>query len=88
MNSNCSRKELDISKEASGVGRASLLRCLTQRNDAAVLGWLALSGHKYLLSVYYWADAGLGAAAIEMNRQIYTLTAQTLSLVGETDIDP
>lgn len=29
--------------------------------------------------------AGLGAADIEMNRQIHTLTTRTLSLVGDTD---
>lgn len=68
MNSNCRRKELDIRKEALEVGRASLLRCLIQRNDTAVLGWLTLSGHKYLLSIYYKVGAGLGAAGLQVQR--------------------
>lgn len=59
MNSNCSRKELDTRKEASEVGSARLLRCLMQRNDTAVLGWLTLSAHKYLLNLYPGQVLGL-----------------------------
>lgn len=87
MNSNCSKKELDTRKEASEVGSAHLSRCLMQRNDTAVLGWLTLLAHKYLLSLYPRQVLGLGGAGMQVNRQAETLTVQTLSLVGETDID-
>lgn len=60
MNSNCSKKELDTRKEASEVGSAHLSRCLMQRNDTAVLGWLTLLAHKYLLSLYPRQVLGLG----------------------------